>query len=791
MSLTSETLRALDWTSVLEALASRCRTSMGSAQVPELALLTDVADIHEALDLTEEVLTVEADGGWIPVGEVGDCREFLIRAAKDGILTVDELRFCGLALRGLDDLCEYLQTREQDLPHLTALAPACRVDNGVLLTLAGAFDALGQLSARAYPELGELRDRISGLHQRIERTLQELVNGDTLSDALQDRYITQRGDRYVIPIKANHKRKSLGIVHGVSGSGQTAFVEPHQVVALNNELRLAEGELQATERRILGQLSRMVGRIADGALQGLINATTIDLAVARAGLARALEATRPHVGTSGVVRLVSARHPVLCLRGVDVVPNDLILTHDQPMLIVSGPNTGGKTVALKTLGLCALLARLGCYVPAAEDSRVDLFDHVVALIGDHQTVHGDHSSFSSHVSALSTMLDHAKRGCLYLIDEIASGTDPQQGAALAHALLEGFVDRGACGLVTTHFSRLKTLSALDNRFGIAALQFLNGQPTYRLITGSHGDSHALAIAARIGVPSDVVERARDLMGEGERNLNDLLEALDAERARADAAARQAETDAAELKVLRERVAAREAELKKRAKELEQAQAAAFLGRLDRAEKAVGQVVADLQRAPSHDAIRAARATIDAMRRLAPETPSQEAPPATQGPPKVGDRVKLLRMGSEGVVVTVKGKRLTVSVGTMTLRVTTDEVERLGGAPAPKPPKAKASAAGAKARPRQVALELDSAMRHAHNTLDLRGQRVDESFDEIEKFFDQATLKGLDVVFILHGHGTGVLKKGIRTWLRKAPHVQQWKPANPDQGGDAYTIIALR
>jgi DNA mismatch repair protein MutS2 len=789
MDLHNETLHALDWPALCEALAAQARTPMGRARASTLTALDDRQAVHEALDATGEFLLLESDGGHVPIGDVLDASSDLGRAARAAVLDKDSLRRTGLCLQAMDRLAAFLLEHDRDVPTLQRLAVDLQVDTSVTAALVAAFDETGDLSSRTYPELGELRQRIAELHVTIRRTLDDLVHGDTLADVLQDRYVTQRADRYVLPIKANFKRKELGIVHGMSGSGNTAFVEPHQVVALNNELRLAEGRLEVAERRILTALSAVLHRVAERALTALEVATTLDLIAARAGLAIRLDAVRPIVGEDGVLHLIGARHPVLALRGIDVVRNDLRLGAQTPILVISGPNTGGKTIALKTAGLCALMVRAGCYVPAVEGSRVDLFHTVIALIGDHQTVHGDHSSFSSHLLALSEMLQAARPGCLYLVDEIASGTDPQQGAALAHAVLEELLQRGPRAVITTHFHRLKTVSALDHRFLIGGMQFAHGRPTYRLLIGASGESHALETAARIGLPTALIERARTLMGEGERELAETLAALDKERARAEDASRLAEALTAELAAQRDRLAAREAHIEARARELEQKQAAAFLARLDRAEKAISAVVADLQRSPSHPGVAAARASLGALRHLAPQEAPELVLPAPPPDLAPGDRVKLPRLGKTGELRSVGERQLQVLVGGVTLTVKRTEIERIDdhGQPLPLPPPRPRPAKAAEARRPDV----HEAVRFEGNTVDLRGLRVDEAIEKIEKFLDRATTTQQEVVFLLHGHGTGRMKAAVRQWLPGCGLIASWAPAMPDQGGDAYTVAALR
>lgn len=790
MDLDSATLNALDWPLLVEALAERARTALGSAAVRALLPLESAAEIRRCHDTIDELIALEQTGEHLPVAAVGDVGELVRDAAKARVLAGPDLRLIGLTLGALRDLAWFTASHADDAPSLSILGDGIAVDDVLADELLIAFENTGELSERTYPELADLRRRINDLHSSIRDTLQTLLRSDTMADLLQDDFVTQRNDRYVLPIKSHAKRWDLGIVHGTSGSGQTVYIEPGEVVALNNRLRIAEGELQAAERRILTQLSGDVGREADNIQRSLRAAATIDVHCARQALARDLDATRPQVGDGSAIALIDARHPLLALRGIEVVGNDLSVSDGQPALILSGPNAGGKTVSLKTMALCALLVRIGCFVPAASGSRVDRFETVLAAIGDAQSVEGDLSSFSGHLLVLAQMIDRAGPHTLLLLDEIASGTDPAQGASLAQAVLERMLQAGPRVVVTTHFARLKTLPTADPRFAAAAVEYADGRPTYRVVPGALGESHALSIAVEMGLSPDIISRARDLMGEGERGLTDTLAALDRARQEADAARRQAEAQAASLAAREREVARREDALRHRVKQLEEQAAAGFLDRLSAAEKAVSAVVSDLQRDPSHRKVDASRATLKALRGMVPDAPPTPANGDAR-PIAVGSRVRLSALGGTGEVVAISGQSAQVRTGSVTVKVPLDQLA-LDTRPAPalagprrkRPVKAKPAKAT-----REVA--IDDAVRFPGNTVDLRGQRVDEGVEATESFFDTARLRGHDVVFILHGHGTGALKQAIRRWLPKAPGVSAWAPASAEQGGDAYTVARLQ
>ncbi len=778
--------RELDWPVVRRALAEHALTSLGAQRARALSPLPDVASVRAAHHAIAEWLLLEDEGVVVPLGGVEDVRKLLSRSMKGDVLEGKDLVSVATSLQCLADTERALSAEAERAPTLAELAGRVRLDVFLLEEIRYSFEPNGLLSPTKYPELAELRDAIQSLHQQVRSTLDGLVKGDSFGDLLQDRFWTVRDNRYVLPIKSHAKRWDLGIVHDTSGSGQTVFVEPHAVIELNNRLRLAEGKLRAAEHRILATLTRQLATVAGEALTSLAVAAELDLVAARAGLARSLQATRPIVERAGRIQLRKGRHPVLALRGIDVVANDLAITDAKPVLVLSGPNAGGKTVALKTIGLCALLVQHGCFVPAEEGSRVDLFDAILAAIGDQQTVEADLSSFSAHLVTLKEMVDGAAPHQLVLLDEVASGTDPAQGAAIAQAVLEFLADRDARVVVTTHFAPLKGLSAVDDRFAIAAVQYSEGRPSYRVISGATGESHALSIARRMGLPNALLRRADDLLGEGQGGLRITLEALDAQRSELDATHQRLQALEEKLSNERRGLARREEALRTRSKALEAKGAKTYLDRLKKAETAVSQVVASLQANPSHAGVKAARQTLKALSALAPTEAPRPTPTASSDAPLVaGDRVRLLRLGKHGEVVGVGGGGIQVRTGGLVVKAKRKDLDRIGGALPPEPVRGKATFNVVERDP-----ALFEAARHDGNTLDLRGERVDDALAQCDTFFDRMSLRGLDVVFLLHGHGTGALKQALRVELRNNRYVTDFSPASQEQGGDAFTVCAL-
>jgi DNA mismatch repair protein MutS2 len=675
VDLDPATSDGLDWPVVREALAGAARTPMCAEALRAGGPLAHPLDAEVLFDAVDEVRGLEASGAFLPVGGVGDARVEARRAARGEVLEGPELARAGQSLTALHQLARMLDRHAHDAPTLARYAAEIIDDPDVREELAVAFDATGGLSAVRYPVLGALRARIADLHDEIRATLERMLRDEGLADVLQDRFWTQRENRYVLPIKAHAKRMDYGIVHGTSGSGQTVFVEPHAVLSLNNRLRLAEGELRAEEYRILASLSRMLGAAAPAVERGVDAAIAIDQACAREHLARQLGATRPIVGRDGVVRLGRGRHPVLTLRGVAVVGSDLGLDSARPGLVISGPNAGGKTVALKTIGLAALLVRHGCYIPAEEGSRVDWFDDVRAVIGDQQTVEGDLSSFSAHLVALDAIVRAAGPGSLVLLDELASGTDPAQGAAIGQALLERLVSVGARVVVTTHFGPLKRLSSVDARFGAAAVQSIDGRPTYAVVSGVSGESHAFGIAQRIGLDPALIARATELVGAGERSVSATLEQLEGERARWQAEADGAARLRAELVRREAALAQSESAIAQGARKLEFEAAQAFLQRVRQAEKAIKEILSALRAEASEREAELALASVSALRGVVPARP---APAVDEAPVEVevGDRVRLREYDLVGEVIAVGEGGIRVRAGPVTVQTRPEQLERL-------------------------------------------------------------------------------------------------------------------
>mgnify|MGYP002630518703 CR=1 FL=1 len=808
--LHARSLESLDWSRVLEYLAELCATSTGAELCLGLEFLDSPAKARRRLREVGEMMGLMSNGIAPSVGGIQEIRPHLTAAGKGATLDGPSLLEVAHTLEGFARLQDGLRDRAEAAPAVWALGQELHPLPDLAAWLLSSFDSRGELSTSTYPQLQQLRSRKARLHGQIRETIDTLKTEDRFTDALMDDYSTLRNDRYVLPVKASSKRAGLGIVHDASGSGQTVYIEPHELIELNNDLKMAEAELEREERRILRDLSERLARVAHDISRSMEAAVVLDIVSAKARFGVDLNCTIPRVDDGAVFAIKEGRHPVLCLRGLDVVPNDLTLGGTHRALVLSGPNTGGKTVTLKTLGLAALMVRSALPFPCAEGSVIGWFPQVLTDIGDKQDLQGDLSTFSGHVMALKAMLDALDgrtdgAASLVLLDEIAVGTDPVQGAALGRAVLEAFIERGSVLATTTHYSEVKALGAQDDRFQGGRVEFdgAAGQPTYRLTLGRPGSSHALDVAARIGLDASIMARARELLDPTAASVEDLLSGLEGEVAKA----RKAREDAEVLRHRAEAELARADEqrraLEKRIREVEHDVKADFEKEVEGYRAAVRGAMKRLRDRDDLAAAEQARQRITEGAHGVRQRLGADADPlhteVDWASAEIGDRVRIVSMDKIGELIELPDRkgRVTVSVGGLPVQVKQREVERVRGGPVVKQDKGRRGGSEAFTRkaPRPPAAsddtDISAAFRGPDNTLQLIGQRVDEALSNLDRYLDDAALKEHRWVFVVHGHGTGALRDAVREHLRVSPYVAEAARGTRSQGGEAVTVARLR
>jgi DNA mismatch repair protein MutS2 len=801
MRVEQKALADLGWGQLLDALAARTHTVRGQEAAIALPLFRDLGAARERSEEIAEARRLHSEGELLPWGGVADVRGALTRAEKGGVLEGEDLRQIAETLRAGAALRRFLLARFETATRLAARAEPIAELPDVSGPIGDSFDPSGRLADHASPSLGPLRRRVAELNAELGRTVRGLLDDPEIAPLLQDRFYTQRDERYVLPIKSAARARVRGILHGSSQSGATVFVEPVEVVELNNGLKLAELEVAEEERRILTELTAYVREELPRIGVNLGMLETLDLIDAAARLADDLECAPPALVEQGPVVLRRARHPLLVLSGRHCVPIDLEIAAGGT-LIVSGPNAGGKTVALKTLGLSALMAAAGLHLPLGPDSTLPLVDELLCDIGDEQSLERNLSTFSAHVLRLCDFLSRARPGALVLLDEIAVGTDPGQGAAIAQAVLEALAAAGAIVMVTTHYDRLKALAATapegtqeepaqPPRFTNASVGFdlIRLEPTFQLHLGIPGSSGALVVARRLGLPGSVAARAESLLGAEEASIEHILISLSDER-------RRLEEERTRLEEGR-RLAEREtAQAEAQARELRERTRQLHLRSYDEAVEALRAVRAELDRMKS--GIKRARdpeaAVSQAAETIARNAPVRELPGSALAADQIepGMHVAIVSWGGEGTVLAPPARgHVLVQAGALRTMVKVEDLRRLDRKSRPPKTERPPSRPPRSRDPRAEPGPATPSLRTVDNTLDLRGERVDDALGRLDRFLDDSLRHSREVVFVLHGHGTGALRTAVREYLADHAAVTGFRAAESEQGGDAVTLVELR
>ena len=791
-------LDALEWGKVVDRLRDHACSDPGRELCGAIAPGTDLDTIRIRLEENRDGRRMLAEDGPLPLEGLREISPEVGTAVKGSSLSPLELLRVGSTARTGERIRKFFEERRGRYPHLARHAKMLPPLRELADEIAFKIDAEGNVLDRASAALGNLRRNLLSLRGRLQKTAEEILSSPRFSRHIQEGYATIRSGRLVIPFKAAAKGLFQGIVHDTSQTGQTVFFEPEELVYLNNEVKMAEIEVEREVARILAELSGTVARRAEELLACREILSRLDFLQARCLLADEMAGGEPTVNASGEIHLLSARHPLMVLSRKEVIPNDLKLGRPFRCLVLTGPNAGGKTIALKTMGLLTLMAMAGLSIPASADSTVSVFPRIFAAVGDEQSVEQDLSTYSAHVRRLNEILSGADSGSLVLLDEVVSGTDPREGAAIGRAFLETLADREVRVLATTHFEELKGIAFEDSRFENGSMEFdtVHLRPTYRLRLGVPGRSMAMEIARALRFPEEVLTRAaRYLTGAGQK-LDEVLARLEREREKLSAEAAALASSRREAERLRGLLEAD----RQRAKEEESRALETARRRIQeevrRAEGELRSVTTELRRDRKVDTVRKASTVLREWKEKAKRTEedpvvrammSRTAPVAPGTVLHPGQKVYLPLLSREGEVAAPSGpgeKDAEVIVGGMRTRVARDQVRIFA---ADQRPAAEADrTAGRRADGPAEAVYLQTP----GNTLDLRGMYVDDALPEIDAFLDRLSLAQSPHAFLIHGHGTGALKSGVRRHLKSSPYAKRFLPAPREQGGDGVTIVLL-
>lgn len=828
------TLRALEFDQIAAVVRSYAVTPMGAARLERLAPSSEPVKVAEALDLTGEAILLLQDHQSLP-----------LRAGEAVHAALDDLAFQG---RGLEPvrllaLADFFESVDRSvalveraaarLPALAAVARRAARFTDENARVRKAITQHGDVVDEASPALAGIRDKLRRQRQRLRGTLESFLRGRETSRYLQDQVITERNGRFVIVVRAEHKGAIPGLIHGASASGASLYLEPLSTVDVNNDIVALEEQEAEEVRRILLALTDAYRQRAGDLQATLAAATDLDVVQAKARCSMSFNGVRPALSHDGRLELLDARHPLLIpavarrlpsfagtpspaamegkpaaegrvAREREPVASDLLVVPPARALVITGPNTGGKTVALKTSGLLVLMAQAGLFIPAETGSRLPVFRSVFADIGDEQSIAANLSTFSWHITSIIAMEQALALPALVLLDEVGNGTDPVEGGALGVAIIDHFRQRGAVVIATTHYETIKSYATSTAGVTCAAFGFEPGTfaPTYRLIYGSPGGSLAFEIAARLGLPAKVLDAAQAWRSDNEVRLSEQmarldreLQGLDHERRLTAQARVQAEAAERQLRAREDALRDREAQFTRR---LEQR----LTEQLRDARAEVDKVVADLRQqaaaldkqqqkriAPlstgvTGDLRGAARTALDAIAdrvrdggAIAPAAAQTE--PVAAGPLGVGDRVDVGVLRLQGVVRTLSGRDAEVDVNGKRMRVKIGELRKVGGATQHAAPNVR------------VTLAERGAAAGSGSDLNVIGCTVDEAIERADKFLDEAAMQEKRTVRVIHGHGTGRLRQALSGYLNAHPLVLRAAPAPHDMGGGAVTLVELR
>lgn len=793
--LNDKSLRVLEYEKIINNLKEQCITFLGKNLSDNLSPKTDLIKIQEMLDETEEAYKMILRIGRPPLSEIEQVDDYLKRAMIGGSLTPYGLIQISRVLKVSRELKTYILSQKENLKTEFTILEELANQITVLKTLE---DKIGnsilsedEISDNASVKLRDIRRKIRAKNDSIKDKLNSILNSLSNKKYLQDNIVTIRDGRYVIPVKAENKSSVAGIVHDVSSSGATTFIEPLAVVELNNEIRELEIEEQKEIERVLMELSQFVSQSVDLIKINQDTIAHLDFIFAKANLAIDLDASKPELNKNGYLNFKKARHPLL--EG-NVVPIDVYIGDEFKTLVITGPNTGGKTVTLKTVGLLTLMGQSGLFIPASENSNLAVFDYVAADIGDEQSIEQNLSTFSSHMKNIVQILNEVKDNSLVLFDELGAGTDPVEGAALAMAILNELRSKEIRTIATTHYSQLKIYALTTEKVKNASMEFdvETLSPTYKLLIGLPGKSNAFEISKRLGLSDNIVENAKELMSKENIEFEEVLKSIDQDR-------KIIESEKIEIENLKKALKRMEKELLlERKKMLDEKEKIIIEAKqnalkvLDDANKQADDLVRqireiffELDREKQNKITEVKKdlsSEIDRLEQQIIEANKNVKHTKSIKKVKIGQTIKVNNINQIGTVLTLPDEKgnLDVQVGIMKINVNISELSSTDD-----------DIINDQKSQKRLDKKTLTKAKNIKKELDLRGYDIENAIMEIDKYLDDAYLAGLNEVLIIHGKGTGVLREGIRSYLNKNKHVESIRYGEYNEGGDGVTVVKLK
>lgn len=789
-----KTIRILEYNKILTKLEEQAGSEMAKKVVSGLRPFHEIPVIRDMLMETTEAVRLILHKGPLPLGGFYDIEDSLHRARKGGSLTMKQLLQIHFNLSLARRVTTFLKSDLPPLPVIQSIGEVIAVHKNLEDEIDRCILSEDEMADNASPELKQIRRAILRQNDALKSKINHIINSAENRIMLQDAIVTVRDGRYVIPVKQEHRGKFPGIVHDQSSTGATVFIEPQVIVNLNNELRQLELQEKAEIERILAELTARVAEHYHDLLNNQKLLVQLDVIMAKGKLSMLQHGEEPQISEDGELVLKEARHPLLDPK--KVVPIDLSIGGSYNTLVITGPNTGGKTVTLKTAGLLSMMAQTGLHIPAAGGSRIPVWKDIFADIGDEQSIEQSLSTFSSHMTNIVDIVKHAGEGCLVLVDELGAGTDPTEGAALAIAILEDLEKKGAATIATTHYTELKKYAISTEGVENASMEFNveTLSPTYRLAIGVPGKSNAFEISQKLGLPGEIIETSRRLLDGGDIQFEEVISALEADK-------KAAEEERDEAVRLNQEMKIRKEELEQQAKKLEEKKTE-ILNKakeearqiLQEAKDVSKEVQEELRELKKIESLGQRNRIFDENRKKLRDAAGKYREkvirevndnPVSAEELRLGDRVKVLSLGQNGEIVTLPDEKgeLTVQVGILKAKVNLDDIMLIEGG------------ALDVNRPRKVRKNYGSMYKtktqNVSISIDVRGKSLDDAVMDVDKYLDDATMAGLKEVTIIHGRGEGILRKGLQEMMRSHKHVKRFRKGNFDEGGDGVTVVTLK
>lgn len=786
-----KTLNVLEYDKIIDMLAEKAGSEMTRKIISELRPFDNVSQIRESQGETTEAVRLINYKGPLPVGGFYDIEESVSFARKGGTLTMAQLLKILYNMKTAERVVSFLKGDIPEVPIICSVTELLAVHKRLSEEIDRCILSEDEMSDNASGELRSIRRAMVRQNEALKVKLNHILNSADNKTMLQDSIVTMRNGRYVIPVKQEHRGRVPGIVHDQSGSGATLFIEPQAIVNLNNELRQLELDEKAEMNRILKELSEGVSEYYHDLVNNQKLLLTLDLFMAKGKLSMDMGGEEPEINEDGIMDLKSARHPLIAAD--KVVPIDISIGGEYRTLVITGPNTGGKTVTLKTAGLLSLMSQTGLHIPAAIGSRLPVYHQIFADIGDEQSIEQSLSTFSSHMTNIVDIVQEADKESLVLLDELGAGTDPTEGAALAIAILERLYSMGAYSVSTTHYTELKKYAISTDGVENASMEFdvETLSSTYRLIIGVPGKSNAFEISRKLGLSREITDRARELLQEGDIAFEDVISALEEDK-------RIAEEERDEAILINIEMKRQKEDLEKRAIKFEEQKEKEILRAKEKAREIINEakevskeVQEELKALARLESMGERTAGFDRNRRrlreiekknrntIKRETNDNPVDPASLS---LGDRVKILTLNQNGEIISLPDEKglLQVQVGIMKIGVNVSDIMLIDNGKPKKKKKASGYGKLYKKKAQTVSMSVD-----------VRGKNMDDAVMDVEKYIDDAFISGLKEVTVIHGRGEGILRKGIRDMLKRNKNVDGFRSGGFNEGGDGVTIVNLK